>query len=231
MTSTTMRLASFKDVPSLLENPPPVFDESFRDQLEQLLQWRRDVRRFLPTPVDEELIERLLDMAQFAPSVGNSQPWRWVRIESPSLRQKIRADFETCNAQALAGFSGERAETYAKLKLEGLEKAPVQLAAFCDRSTLQGFGLGQKTMPEMLSYSVAGMLALMWISARSYGLGMGWVSIIDPQKVSALLDVPPSWQLIAYLCLGWPVENHLDPELERHHWQERCAESRKILIR
>jgi len=216
---------------SLLKNPPPIFDDSFRQQLEQLLQWRRDVRRFLSDPVEDDLIERLLDVAQLAPSVGNSQPWRWVRIESPDVRQKIRADFESCNASALAGFSGERAETYAKLKLEGLEKAPVQLAAFCDTSTQQGHGLGQKTMPEMLSYSVAGMLALMWISARSYGLGMGWVSILDPKRVSTLLDVPSSWQLIAYLCLGWPVENHLDPELERHHWQERCAESRKVLIR
>jgi len=229
--STTMRQQRSGDMLSVLESLPPVFDESFRTQLEQLLQWRRDVRRFRSDPVDEALIEQLLDMAQLAPSVGNSQPWRWVRVESSGLRQKVRSDFETCNAAALAGFSGERAEIYAKLKLEGLEKAPVQLVVFCDQDTAQGYGLGRKTMPEMLSYSVAGMLALMWISARSYGLGMGWVSIIDPKKVSALLDVPSSWQLIAYLCLGWPVENHLDPELERHHWQERSPESRKVLIR
>jgi 5,6-dimethylbenzimidazole synthase len=96
---------------------------------------------------------------------------------------------------------------------------------------MQGHGLGRRSMPEMLSYSVAGMLAILWLCARSKGLGMGWVSILDPVQVAAALDVPTSWKLVAYLCIGWPVEEHLDPELERHHWQERQDESRKVLMR
>jgi len=213
------------------EIAPPVFDSTFQDQLELLLKWRRDVRRFRRDPVGEELIEHMLDLAQLAPSVGNSQPWRWVRVETPALRAKIRENFESCNAKALADCEESRAAAYAKLKLEGLDAAPLQLAVFCDVATVQGHGLGRQSMPEMLSYSVAGMLSILWLCARSQGLGMGWVSILDPGQVASTLDVPSSWQLIAYLCIGWPVEEHLDPELERHHWQERQDQSRQVLIR
>ncbi len=210
---------------------PPVFDSSFQEQLELLLKWRRDVRRFRRDPVDEDLIGHMLDLAQLAPSVGNSQPWRWVRVETPALRAEIRDNFKTCNAIALADFTGSRAAAYAKLKLEGLEAAPLQFAVFCDTATTQGHGLGRRTMPEMLSYSVAGMLSILWLCARSLGLGMGWVSILDPAKATATLDVPCSWQLVAYLCIGWPVEEHLDPELERQHWQDRCGDSRRVIVK
>jgi 5,6-dimethylbenzimidazole synthase len=217
--------------PALEDTCPPVFNRPFQEQLELLLQWRRDVRRFRSEPVQEDLIEHLLDLTQLSPSVGNSQPWRWVKVESAAARAKIQEDFESCNEQALAGFSGERASTYAKLKLEGLGTAPVQLAVFCDRETTQGHGLGRQTMPEMLCYSVAGMLAILWLCARSKGLGMGWVSILDAPKVTAALNVPDTWQLISYLCIGWPAEEHLDPELERHHWQARQNQSRQVLVR
>ncbi len=210
---------------------PPVFDATFQEQLELLVKWRRDVRRFHHDPVNEELISHLLDLAQLAPSVGNSQPWRWVRVESQTGRAKIRENFEACNAIALADFEGSQAAAYAKLKLEGLQSAPVQLAVFCDHATQQGHGLGQRSMPEMLSYSVVGMLAMLWLCARSKGLGMGWVSILDPGQVATALDVPASWKLVAYLCIGWPVEEHLDPELERHHWQARQDESRKVIVK
>jgi len=215
-----------------LENTvPPVFDAAFRDQFELLLKWRRDVRRFRRDPINEELIGYMLDLTQLSPSVGNSQPWRWVRVETPALRAQIRANFQGCNARALSEFSRERASIYARLKLEGLETAPLQLAVFCDDATEQGHGLGQRTMPEMASYSVVSMLSILWLCARSQGLGMGWVSILDPAQVASTLAVPSSWRLIAYLCIGWPVEEHIDPELERHHWQERQDRSRDVLIR
>ncbi len=217
--------------PSFPELTPPVFDGSFREQLELLLKWRRDVRRFRRDPIGEELIDHMLDLAQLSPSVGNSQPWRWVRVETEALRAEIRDNFKRCNAIALADFKGSRAATYAKLKLEGLEAAPLQFAVFCDGATMQGHGLGCRTMPEMLNYSVAGMLSILWLCARSLGLGMGWVSILDPAQVAATLEAPASWQLVAYLCIGWPVEEHLDPELERHHWQDRCEESRRVTVK
>jgi 5,6-dimethylbenzimidazole synthase len=217
--------------PTQFQGVPPIFDRTFQEQLELLLKWRRDVRRFRRDPVDEDLIAHMLDLTQLSPSVGNSQPWRWVRVETEASRAKIRENFEMCNADALADFKGNQATAYAKLKLEGLRTAPLQLAVFCDEATMQGHGLGRRSMPEMLSYSVAGMLAILWLCARSQGLGMGWVSILDPVQVAAALGVPSSWKLVAYLCIGWPVEEHLDPELERHHWQERQDESRKILMR
>ena len=209
---------------------PPRFDDAFRARLETLIAWRRDVRRFSDRPIPAPLIEHLLDLAQFSPSVGNSQPWRWVRVESPEKRAAIRANFAASNAEAQRSQPGERASAYASLKLEGLDRAPLQLAVFCDRSTRQGLGLGCNTMREMLEYSVAAMVSTFWLAARAAGLGVGWVSIFDPAEVGRLLDSPPYWKLIAYLCVGWPDEEHLDPELERHRWQSRTSAGRQVKI-
>ena len=209
---------------------PPSFDAAFQDRLETLIAWRRDVRRFSGRPVPPDLIEHLLDLAQLAPSVGNSQPWRWVQVESAEKRAAIRANFLTCNAEALAAQSDERAETYAALKLEGMDRAPLQFAIFCDLETAQGHGLGRQTMPEMLEYSTVAMITTFWLAARAAGLGVGWVSILDPGQVAATLDVPAAWKLVAYLCIGWPQEEHLDPELERFGWQARDTAGRRVKI-
>ena len=209
---------------------PPVFDAAFREQLTALLAWRRDVRRFRETPVPEALIDELLDLVQLSPSVGNSQPWRWVRVDSPGKRAEIRANFQDCNARAQAEYPDAHADAYAALKLEGLDKAPLQLAVFCDKTTLQGHGLGQRTMPETAEYSTTNMIATFWLVARAVGLGVGWVSILDPERISRDLDVPPAWKFIAYLCVGWPEEQHLDPELERFGWQARTEAGRQVKI-
>lgn len=206
----------------------PEFDGAFRKELARLIEWRRDVRRFRTDSVPAPLIDSLLKLAQFAPSVGNSQPWRIVRVESAGKRQAIRDNFLRCNAEALAEMKGERAKLYARLKLAGLDAAPVQIAAFCDRETRQGHGLGIHTMPEMLDYSVTEMISCLWLAARAAGLGLGWVSILDPVEAAATLDVPNGFKFIAYLCIGWPEEEHIDPELERHGWQDRTDSERKI---
>ena len=172
----------------------------------------------------------MLDLAQLAPSVGNSQPWRIVSVESKEKRAAVRANFERCNAEALAAQCGERAALYARLKLAGLDTAPVQLAVFCDRSTAQGHGLGARTMPETLDYSVVGMIASLWLAARAAGLGLGWISIIDPVAAARDLGAPAEHKLIAYLCLGWPCEEHDDPELVRHGWQERTGKGRVVTV-
>lgn len=207
------------------------FDDEFCAHFETLLVWRRDVRCFRPDPVPAGLLEHLLDLVQLAPSVGNSQPWRFVQVESTGARASVRASFERCNREALSGFTGERARTYAGLKLAGLDRAPVQLAVFCDGSTQQGHGLGRLTMPETLTWSVVGAVHILWLAARSRGLGLGWVSILDPIEVTQALDVPSSWRLIAYLCLGWPEEAHDTPELARLSWQDRTARGRSVLRR
>lgn len=208
----------------------PSFDANFRDRLETLIAWRRDVRRFSDRLIPTELIDHLLDLAQLAPSVGNSQPWRWVQVESREKRAEIRANFLVCNEKAREAQSDARADAYAALKLEGIDRAPLQFAVFCDRETGQGHGLGRRTMPEMLEYSTVAMITTFWLAARAAGLGVGWVSILDPGRVAATLAVPSTWNLVAYLCIGWPEEEHLDPELERFGWQARGEAGRRVKI-
>lgn len=211
--------------------PPPTFGAEFRGALSELIAWRRDVRRFRRDPVDRAVLDELLDLACLAPSVGNSQPWRFVTVDDPDRRARVRENFEACNARALAGYSGERAARYAGLKLAGLAEAPVHLAVFADEATAAGAGLGRQTMPETLRYSAVMAVHTLWLAARANGLGVGWVSILDPAVVHDILEVPPAWSLIAYLCLGYPVEEHLDRELERHGWQARDPQSRRVLAR
>ena len=209
----------------------PVFDAAFQAQLATLIAWRRDVRRFSERPVADWLIDQLLDIAQLSPSVGNSQPWRWMRVDSAARRADIRATFVACNEAARLAQPDERARKYASLKLEGMDRAPLQFAVFCDQTTEQGFRLGRDTMPEMLEYSTVAMVSTFWLAARAAGLGVGWVSILDPQAVARVLDAPAHWKLIAYLCVGWPETNHLDPELERHGWQCRTGVGRQVAVR
>jgi 5,6-dimethylbenzimidazole synthase len=209
----------------------PIFDSDFRECLTRLFAWRRDVRRFKPDPVPPGLVEDLIRIATLAPSVGNSQPWRFVSVETLAAREAVIANFNACNDAALRCYEGERAALYARLKLAGLREAPVHLALFCDHAAEAGYGLGRKTMPEMLDYSVVAAVHTFWLCARAYDLGVGWVSILDPVEVCHALDVPPVWKLIAYLCVGFPQEEHLDPELERHGWQAHLVENERLLRR
>lgn len=206
----------------------PVFDDAFHTKLEQLIAWRRDVRRFRTTPLDDVVVDRLIRLACLSPSVGNSQPWRFVLVEDKSRRAAVRESFLHCNAEALADYHGERARLYASLKLAGLDAAPIQLAVFCDRATTAGFGLGRRTMPETLDYSVVSAVHTFWLAARAWGIGVGWVSILDPDAVRVGLDVPADWKLVAYLCVGLPEEEHIDPELVRSGWQERIEVDRFV---
>ena len=181
---------------------PPVFDDAFQARLKELMAWRRDVRRFRSDPVPGELVARLLEVAALAPSVGNSQPWRFVLVEQPDRRAKVIANFERANKEALSNYSGEQAKLYASLKLAGLKEAPVHLAVFADEATLQGHGLGRRTMPEMLDYSAVMAVYGFWLAARAAGLGAGWVSIFEPEALTRDLEVEPDWKLVAYLCVG-----------------------------
>lgn len=200
---------------------PPVFDRTFQKQFIDLLLWRRDVRRFRTDPIPKDDIDDLIKEACLAPSVGNSQPWRFVKVNDPDRRKAIRDSFERANQQALNDYHGERARLYASLKLQGMDQAPVQLAVFADEETEAGMGLGRKTMPEMLDYSAVAAVQLLWLAARVKGIGVGWVSILEPETVLKTLDVPPHWRLIAYLCIGYPEEDHVIPELVREGWQDR----------
>lgn len=210
---------------------PPIFGPDFQTELDSLVRWRRDVRRFKTDPLPHGLLDELLGLAALAPSVGNSQPWRFVFVESPAKRQAVRDHFEACNADALNDYAGEQAKLYAQLKLSGMDQAPVQLAVYCDQATPLGHGLGKRTMPETLNYSVVMAVHTLWLAARAKGFGVGWVSILEPPAVDRILEVPKDWALVAYLCIGYPQEEHLDPELVRHGWQGRVDVARFITKR
>ena len=206
------------------------FDAAFRARLRDLIVWRRDVRRFRRDPLPEGELERLIEIACLSPSVGLSQPWRFVVVEDAHRREAVRAVFKACNADALACYAGERAARYASLKLAGLEEAPCHLAVFADPQTPVGHGLGRRTMPEMIEYSVVAAMCTMWLAARAEGIGVGWVSILDPTQVSRILDVPAGWRFIGYFCLGYPQTDSEHPELERAGWEQRQG-SRACVLR
>ncbi len=198
------------------------FSDDFRAGLHDLMRWRRDVRHFKTDPVDEALLTHCLDTFSLAPSVGLSEPWRIIRVTSDAARLAATENFKDTNARALSGYTGERAKRYADLKLSGMDDAPEHLVIYCDDSTDKGAGLGAASMPEMRRYSVVSAVTLMWLTARSVGLGVGWVSVLDPARLNADLEVPEGWTLVAYLCLGWPQENTLTPELETKGWEARA---------
>ncbi len=197
------------------------FDDAFQDDLRALLRWRRDVRRFRRDPLPDGALDRLLRTACLAPSVGLSQPWRFVVVEDPRRRAALRDLFARCNAEAASGYAAERAERYAALKLAGLDDAPVQLSVFADGETAAGHGLGRRTMPEMVDYSVVTAVHTLWLAARAEGIGLGWVSILDPGAMAGLLDVPARWRFIGHLCIGYPEQEAEAPELERSGWERR----------
>jgi 5,6-dimethylbenzimidazole synthase len=197
------------------------FSDAFRAQLDQLMRQRRDVRRFRRDPVDEAVLARCLTAIQLAPSVGLSEPWRLLRITSDAAREAALKNFEKANAEALSGYSGTQANLYAGLKLSGMRDAPVQLAIYCDDETAQGHGLGAATMPEMRRYSVVSAVTLFWLALRAEGLGLGWVSVLDPAQLNHDLQVPAGWHLIGYFCIGHPEELSDSPELERKGWESR----------
>ena len=209
----------------MADDPSPVFDDAFRARFADLLRWRRDVRMFRREALPEGLLDALLELASLAPSVGLSEPWRFVLVDDPARRAAVRASHLSCNAAALAGYDGERASLYARLKLAGLDDAPCQLAVFAQSAPAQGHGLGRATMSEACAYSAVTAVHTLWLAARMHGVGLGWVSILDPGTVADALDVPVEWRLVAYLCLGFPAAESDRPALETAGWESRRAPS------
>ncbi len=207
------------------------FSPTLLADLESLLRWRRDVRHFRPDPVDSELIHRLLDLAMLAPSVGFSQPWRWVLVNDAQRRTAISENFDTANRDAAKEYDTAKAVQYNELKLAGLREAPVHLAVFADTAAPTGQGLGRQTMPDTLVWSVVMAIHALWLAARAAGLGLGWVSILNPAAIHQTLDVPADWTFVAYLCLGWPSHEDDAPLLERVHWEERLPRGSAVMLR
>jgi 5,6-dimethylbenzimidazole synthase len=213
------------------DTAPPDFDGAFCEKLETLIRWRRDVRRFKSKPIAPDLLEKLLSFAALAPSVGLSQPWRFVTVDDLERRVAIRRNFEEANAEALAACASERQALYAKLKLAGLDQAPCHLALFAEPAPAQGYGLGRRTMPETIAYSAVMAAHTLWLVARAFEIGVGWVSILDPAKIAQTLDAPAHWQFIGYFCLGYPEAEDEVPDLERRGWERRRADAVASVLR
>ncbi len=204
----------------------------FEAALWELFALRRDVRRFRPRPVDERDVTRILTAAHAAPSVGLSQPWRFVLVESPERRAQVVANFEAENERCARAYDDDRAAAYRALKLAGLREAPIHLAVLVDPDPATGHGLGRQTQPETVAYSAVCAIQNLWLAARAIGLGVGWVSILDPAPLRDALALPTTWQWIAYLCIGYPEQSHDDvPALERHGWEHRAPLRAHVLRR
>jgi len=200
-----------------------LFSDQDQSLFEQLLRARRDVRgnHFLKdVEVSDEEIQRILEAAIWAPSVGFSQPWEFVVIRDEAIKQKVADSFAKENDKAAHLFD-ERQKQYQQLKLEGIHEAPVNIAVFYRESDKPV--LGQTTMKEMGEYSVVCAVQNMWLMARAMNIGMGWVSIIEPEAVKTAVNAPDHLKLVAYLCVG-KVDEFLDrPELEQLEWDKRKA--------
>jgi 5,6-dimethylbenzimidazole synthase len=200
----------------------PGFDEAERRGVYRAIRERRDVRRgFLQEPMPDELLYRLLEAAHNAPSVGLMQPWRFIVVRDRAVRQAVHSIFLDANERALAGYEGERKDLYAGMKLEGILEAPQNICIVCDSQSSQGYRLGRRTMPETALYSAVCAVQNLWLAARAEGVGVGWVSILEPSLLRNALKIPEHITPVAYLCVGYVDVFATKPDLERAGWEKR----------
>ncbi len=198
------------------------FGEAERAGVYRAIRERRDVRRgFLPEPLPDEVLYRLLEAAHSAPSVGLMQPWRFIVVRDCDVRHAVHQVFLKANQEALASYEGERQQNYAGMKLEGILEAPQHVCVVCDSESTQGHRLGRRTMPETAVYSAVCAVQNLWLAARSEGIGVGWVSIFDPDQLRRVLNIPQKITPVAYLCLGYVDRFAETPDLERTGWEKR----------
>jgi len=198
------------------------FDLAAQDAVYRAIFTRRDVRsHFLPDPVDDDVLARLLLAAHHAPSVGFMQPWNFIVIRDCERRERVRDLFFAARQQELPHIAEERRELYRKLKLEGICESPLNLVVTCDRSRSENSPLGRWHNPEMDLFSTVCAVQNFWLAARAEGVGVGWVSILDCEALKRLLGIPDHVVPVAYLCVGHVSEFADKPDLERHGWGRR----------
>lgn len=197
------------------------FDASAREAIYRVLFGRRDVRSYRPEPIDEAALRRVLEAAHAAPSVGLSQPWSFVLVRDPEVRRRVHAHFLEVNARAAREFEDDRAATYRALKLQGILDAPLNLLVTCDVAPA-GPVLGRFSMPETSVYSTCLAIQNLWLAARAEGLGVGWMSLMEPAVIGPLFGLPEGVIPIAYLTMGVPVDLPETPLLERVGWKQRA---------
>ena len=205
-----------------LETNRASFAEAERAAIHKVMRGRRDVRQFLPDPIPNEVLRRILEMAHLAPSVGFMQPWNFILISSEQVRVQVKELFEETNAREFAKIEEpERKQLYARLKLEGILEAPLNIAVTCDSRRDAPFVLGRGPMPQTDLFSTCLAIQNLWLAARAENVGVGWVSILDGAVAERLLGLPCGVQLVAYLCVGYPTEFRPKPMLEEVGWKRR----------
>jgi len=195
------------------------FDESERAAVYRAIARRRDVRHFRPGAIDDDVLERILDAAHHAPSVGYSQPWDFILVRDPERRARIRESFLRCREREAAGYSPERREKYLSYRLEGILESTLNVCVTVDERPGPEPILGTVTQPESVRSSVFCAVQNLWLAARVEGIGVGWVSIVEPHVLRAELALPDGVSPMAYLCVGWPVELRDRPMLEETGWR------------
>jgi 5,6-dimethylbenzimidazole synthase len=197
------------------------FSEQDCRAIYRVIRERRDVRsEFINRPIPDEVLGRILNAAHEAPSVGFMQPWDFLLIESVAVRKQIHDHFQRMKQRADI-YDGERRDLYKALKLEGILDAPLNVCVTCDRERAKGHGLGRQSDPMTDLYSTVCAVQNFWLAARAESVGVGWVSIVDPDTVKQILSIPPHLYLVAYLCVGYVSEFRNRPRLEEAGWESR----------
>jgi 5,6-dimethylbenzimidazole synthase len=200
------------------------FSDEERRGVYRAIYERRDVRsHFLPDPVPDEVLGRILDAAHHAPSVGFMQPWDFLVIRDAAIRQAVYRNFETASRRAAEAYKDEKRKLYDSLKLAGIVEAPVNVCVTCDHARAKGSGLGRQTDPAVDLYSAVCAVQNLWLAARAESLGVGWVSILDLEQLKSTLGIPQELTLVAYLCMGYVSEFRPQPDLEEKGWETRST--------
>lgn len=198
------------------------FSQPERDAVYRAIYERRDIRsEFLPAPVPDHVLGRVLAAAHHAPSVGFMQPWDFIVIRDQAVREAVHVCFREANAVAAKQYDGERSALYSRLKLAGIREAPLNICITCDHQREKGAGLGRQTDPATDLYSTVCAVQNLWLAARAESLGVGWVSILDFDRLRTVLRIPAHLTTVAYLCVGYVSRFPAEPELETHGWERR----------
>jgi len=194
-----------------------------REVFYRIIAARRDIRRFRPDPIPDDVLGRILWAAHHAGSVGYMQPWNFMLIREKAPRQAVKDLFVAANEAAAALYGGERRVLYDTLKLEGILESPLNICVTCDTRRGGPHVLGRHSLPETDVYSTCTAVQNLWLAARAEGVGVGWVSILANDRLRGIFGIPESVVPVAYLCVGYPVEFGPVPELEAQGWGERLA--------
>lgn len=200
------------------------FSDHERAAVYRAIETRRDVRdQFLPDPIPKDVLRRLLAAAHSAPSVGFMQPWSFILVRDEKTRHSAWQAFSKANEEAEAMFSAESRDSYRRLKLEGIRKAPISICVTCDPERAGPVVLGRTHNPRMDSYSTVCAIQNLWLAARAEGIGVGWVSIFRDEDMRAILGIPDRMEIVAWLCLGYVDQLYEEPELAVKGWRQRLA--------